>query len=320
LEAFEHQDVPFEVLVERLNPTRSLTHHPLFQVALGWQNFAENRGDPTAAMALGDVQISPLDADIQTARWDLTFQLAERFTEAGQPAGIGGVVEFRTDVFDAASIEVLAARLRRVLEAMAADPGRHLSGIDVLDDAEHAQLDGWGNRAALSEPAPVRLSIPEVFAEQVAATPEATAITFAGQSLTYAELDEASNRLAHYLVDRGVGPGRCVGCCCRAPPTRSWRSWRCSRPARPMCRSIRPIPMNGSASCSPMGAAVVITTASLRSRVDPYGVAVVDIEDEGIAAQPGTPLPVPAPDDIAYVIYTSGTTAPRRGWRFGIAM
>ncbi|HQU90188.1 MAG TPA: condensation domain-containing protein, partial [Denitromonas sp.] len=123
LEAFEHQDVPFEVLVERLNPTRSLTHHPLFQVALGWQNFAENRGDPTAAMALGDVQISPLDADIQTARWDLTFQLAERFTEAGQPAGIGGVVEFRTDVFDAASIEVLAARLRRVLEAMAADPG-----------------------------------------------------------------------------------------------------------------------------------------------------------------------------------------------------
>ena len=90
LEAFEHQDVPFEVLVERLNPTRSLTHHPPFQVALGWQNFAENRGDPTAAMALGDVQISPLDADIQTARWDLTFQLAERFTEAGQPAGIGG--------------------------------------------------------------------------------------------------------------------------------------------------------------------------------------------------------------------------------------
>ncbi|MCB9416639.1 MAG: hypothetical protein H6522_05460 [Mycolicibacterium sp.] len=76
---------------------------------------------------------------------------------------------------------------------MAADPGRHLSGIDVLDGVEHARLDGWGNRAALSEPAPVRLSIPEVFAEQVSATPEATAITFAGQSLTYAELDEASD-------------------------------------------------------------------------------------------------------------------------------
>ena len=82
------------------------------------------------------------------------------------------MVEFRTDVFDAASIEVLAARLRRVLEAMAADPGQHLSGIDVLDDAEHAQLDRWGNRAALNEPASVRLSIPEVFAEQVAATPK----------------------------------------------------------------------------------------------------------------------------------------------------
>ena len=64
----------------------------------------------------------------------------------------------------------------------------------------------------------------------------------------------------------------------------------------------------------------MITTASLRSQVDPYGVAVVDIEDEGIAAQSGTPLPVPAPDDIAYVIYTSAPRAPRRGWRFGIAM
>ena len=127
---------------------RAAQPHPLADssstvpVALGWQNFAENRGDPTAAMALGDVQISPLDADIQTARWDLTFQLAERFTEAGQPAGIGGVVEFRTDVFDAASIEGSGGAVASVLEAMAADPGQHLSGIDVLDDAEHAQLDG----------------------------------------------------------------------------------------------------------------------------------------------------------------------------------
>src|SRR6202020_2488713 len=108
LAAYEHQDVPFEVLVERLNPTRSLTHHPLVQVVLAWQNFAGQDNDPTAGLALGDLQVTPLPhADTQAARMDLAFSLAERWTEAGEPAGIGGMVEFRTDVFDAASIETL---------------------------------------------------------------------------------------------------------------------------------------------------------------------------------------------------------------------
>jgi len=101
LAAFEHQDVPFEVLVERLNPTRSLTHHPLFQVALAWQN------NPPATLALGDLQATPMPVDTRTARMDLTFAFAERFTEAGEPAGIDGAVEFRTDVFDADSIATL---------------------------------------------------------------------------------------------------------------------------------------------------------------------------------------------------------------------
>ena len=112
LAAYEHQDVPFEVLVERLNPTRSLTHHPLIQVILGWQNFAGPDNNPAAEPALGDVQVSPLPVDTHTARMDLTFSLSERWTEAGEPAGISGAVEFRTDVFDAASIEALIERLR----------------------------------------------------------------------------------------------------------------------------------------------------------------------------------------------------------------
>ena len=120
LAAYEHQDVPFEVLVERLNPTRSLTHHPLVQVVLAWQNFNE----PAAGLALGDLQVTPLPVDTHTARMDLTFSLAERWTEAGEPAGIGGAVEFRTDVFDAASIQALIERLERVLVAMTADPTR----------------------------------------------------------------------------------------------------------------------------------------------------------------------------------------------------
>ena len=153
LAAYEHQDVPFEVLVERLNPTRSLTHHPLVQVMLAWQNFAGQDNDPAAGLALGDLQVTPLPVDTHTARMDLTFSLGERWSEAGEPAGIGGTVEFRTDVFDAASIEALIERLERVLVAMTADPTRRLSSMDLLDEAEHARLDGWGNRAVLTQPA-----------------------------------------------------------------------------------------------------------------------------------------------------------------------
>ena len=95
-------------------------------------------------MVLGDLQVTPLPADTHTARMDLTFSLAERWTEAGEPAGIGGAVEFRTDVFDPASIEMLIERLERVLVAMTADPARRVSSIDVLDEAEHARLDEVG--------------------------------------------------------------------------------------------------------------------------------------------------------------------------------
>ena len=90
LAAYEHQDVPFEVLVERLDPTRSLTHHPLVQVVLAWQNLPGHTSDPAAGLALGDLEVTPLPADTQTARMDLAFSLAERWSEAGEPAGIGG--------------------------------------------------------------------------------------------------------------------------------------------------------------------------------------------------------------------------------------
>ena len=206
LAAFEHQDLPFELLVERLNPTRSLTHHPLFQVALAWQN------NQPAKLALGDVQVTPLPVDTRTARMDLTFSLAERFTEAGEPAGLGGAVEFRTDVFDADSIEALIGRWQRVVVALTADPTRRLSSIDVLDAGEQARLARLGQRAVLTAPAPTPLSIPQVFAGQVGAAPRAVAITDGSRSMSYRELDEASNRLAHKLIAHGAGPGAVVGC------------------------------------------------------------------------------------------------------------
>ena len=104
LAAYEHQDVPFEVLVERLNPTRSLTHHPLIQVMFAWQNFPGFGDDPLATAALGDLQVNALPAETYTARMDLVFHLGQHWTETGEPAGIRGRVEFRTDVFDADSI------------------------------------------------------------------------------------------------------------------------------------------------------------------------------------------------------------------------
>ena len=309
LAAFEHQDVPFEVLVERLNPTRSLTHHPLIQVMLGWQNLP---GHDTG-MSLGDVQVTPLSADTDTAPMDLTFSLAEQWTEAGEAAGIGGTVEFRTDVFDAASIEALIERLQRVLVAMTADPTRSLSSVDLLDAGEHAGLDDWGNRAVLSEPVS-GVSVPVLFAAQVARAPEAVALTFDGRSMTYGELDEASNRLAHLLTGCGVGPGSRVALlfsrCAEAivailAVLKSGAAYLPIDPALPGARIGFMVD-----DAAPIAA---LTTAGLAELLDGYDLTVIDVEDPRIDTQPTTALPAPAPDDLAHIIYTSGTTGVPKG-------
>jgi non-ribosomal peptide synthetase component F len=134
LAAYGHQDVPFEILVDRLNPARSLTHHPLVHVLLAWQNFAgqstgmaASPGEPGS----GEVRVDAVSVDTHTARMDLVFALGERFGPQGELAGIGGSVEFRTDVFDSATIEVLVGRLQRVVVAMTDTPAARLSAIDV---------------------------------------------------------------------------------------------------------------------------------------------------------------------------------------------
>ena len=312
LGAYEHQDVPFEVIVERLNPTRSLTHHPLVQVMLAWQNWQDT--DPVAGLALGDVQVTPLPADTRTARMDLAFSLAERWSEAGEPAGIGGAVEFRTDVFDAASIEALIERLQRVLVAMTADPTRRLSSIDVLDEAEHARLDGWGNRAVLTQAVRTPVSIPTVFAAQAARTPNAVAVTCEGLSITYRELDEASNRLAHLLAGHGVGPGQRVALLFPRSVEaivaifavlKTGAAYVPIDPAVPAARMQFMV-----ADAAPIAA---ITTTDLRPRLDGRDLLIIDINDPAVGTQPGTALPAPAPDGIAYLIYTSGTTGVPKG-------
>lgn len=142
LEAFENQDVPFEILVERLSPPESLTHHPLIQLLFAWQNFAGYSNDPALGLALRDLQVTPMLLDTQTARMDLTLSLSECFTDAGEADGIDGTVEFRRDVYDAASIRAFIDRWEMVLSQVVDDPGRVLSSVGLLNRAANrARLD-----------------------------------------------------------------------------------------------------------------------------------------------------------------------------------
>jgi glycopeptidolipid biosynthesis protein len=144
---------------------------------------------------------------------DVTGRVANHYplvVEASPGSELGLRVGYDTDVFDAASIEMLIERLQKVLVAMTADPTRRLSSVDLLDDSEYARLDGWGNRAVLTQSATSGASIPVLFAAQVARTPEAVALSFEGRSMTYRELEEAANRLAHLLAGHGAGPGERV--------------------------------------------------------------------------------------------------------------
>ncbi|MGH3552902.1 MAG: non-ribosomal peptide synthetase, partial [Mycobacterium sp.] len=314
LAAYEHQDVPFEVLVERLNPTRSLAHHPLVQVMLAWQNLPGQIDVPATGLSLGDLQVTPLLADTQAAKMDLVFFMKERWTDAGEPAGIYGHVEFRTDVFDAESIEALIERLERVLVAMTADPTRSLSSVDVLDEPEHARLDEIGNRAVLTESAITAVSIPVLFAARVAQTPDVVALVCEGRSWTYREVEATANRLAHLLADKGAGPGQCV-------------ALRFSRSAEAIVAILAVLKTGAAylpidpahprerigfmlADAAPVA---VITAAGLRPRLDGFDVVVIDVNDPAVDSQPSTALPPPAPDDIAYLIYTSGTTGVPKG-------
>src|SRR5581483_1469882 len=314
LAAYEHQDVPFEVLVDRLNPTRSLAHHPLIQVVLALQNLPGQDSDPAAGLHVGDLQVTPMSVDTQTARMDLVFNLAERWSETGEPAGIGGGVEFRTDVFDAASIQTLIGRFERVLATLTAEPQRRLASIDVLDAHEHALLRQWGNHAALTASEPPAVSIPEVFAAQAQRTPGAVALVCGERGWTYRELDERANRLAHLLAGHRASPEACVALLLSRSADavvailavlKTGAAYLSIDPALPADRIGFML-----ADAAPVA---VITTADLADRLPPGDLVVIDVDDPRIQAYPCTALPAPAPSDVAYLIYTSGTTGVPKG-------
>ena len=184
----------------------------------------------------------------------------------------------------------------------------------MLDASEYARLEGWSNRAALAETVPASVSIPEVFAAQVARNPEAVALTFQGRSLTYRELDEASNRVAHLLAGHGVGPGQRVAVLFSRSAEaivailavlKTGAAYLPIDPALPEARIGFML-----ADAAPTAA---ITTADLADRLDGHDLLVIDVNDPAVDTQPSTALPAPAADDLAYLIYTSGTTGVPKG-------
>ena len=198
--------------------------------------------------------------------------------------------------------------------AMTADPTRRLSSIDLLDEPEHARLAVLGNRAGLTRPAVPAVSIPELFAEHVERTPQAVAVTCAGHSMTYRELDRRRIGWRTYWRPKEWTRVIVWRCCFRARPRRSWRSWPSSRPGRPTWRSTRRSRRRGCGSCSATPhRSAVLTTAELSERLDGSDLVVIDVNDPHIDTQPSTALAAPGPDNIAYLIYTSGTTGVPKG-------
>ncbi|MFF9091084.1 amino acid adenylation domain-containing protein, partial [Streptomyces sp. NPDC014991] len=201
LAAYAHQDVPFEHLVDRLAPARSLARHPLFQVMLALQNTGE------APLDLPELAVNTLPVQTTAVKFDLSFTVTERTGPHGEAAGIGGCLDYASDLFDEETAHRIAARFVRLLEAVAADPSRTLGDLPVLDEAERELvLRGWNDTA---RPLPA-VTLPELFEAQAARTPQAVAVVAEGVTLSYAELDAWANRLAHALIRRGAGPERVV--------------------------------------------------------------------------------------------------------------
>jgi amino acid adenylation domain-containing protein len=196
LAALTNQDVPFEAVVETINPVRSPARHPLFQTML---IFGDLNGDRFEAPTIA-ARVDTLNTD--TAKFDLLFNLAEYYDEAGEHVGVAGFVEFATSLFDRSTVEATVERLIRLLRAVAADPDRRVAAVDLVSARERELLDEW-NETAMPLPT---ASLAAQIEQRAAETPGGLAIADNRRSLSYAEFNDRANRLARLLVSRGVGP------------------------------------------------------------------------------------------------------------------
>ncbi|HEU0298389.1 MAG TPA: amino acid adenylation domain-containing protein, partial [Longimicrobium sp.] len=305
LEAQQNQDIPFEQVVERVQPARSLAHSPVFQALFAWQN------TPRERLRLAGLELAPLPGGgPEAAKFDLSLSLAEA---DGQ---IRGGITYPTSLFDAATVERYVGYLRRVLQGMAADDARRVDQLPLLPDAERRQvLEAWNATGADQPSGPC---VHQIFQAQAARTPDAVAVAQGDVALTYAELNARANRLARHLAKRGVGPDVRVGLCLERTPElvvglmailKAGGAYVPLDPEYPeerlryMLADSRP--------------AALLTQASLAGRFAEAQVPLVavDADASAWADEPETD-PEPGaltPDHLVYVIYTSGSTGQPKG-------
>ncbi|HEX5753854.1 MAG TPA: amino acid adenylation domain-containing protein [Archangium sp.] len=302
LGAYEHQDVPFEMLVDALKPTRDTSRAPLFQVA-----FALNHAAPQ--LALPGVVSRPVELHSQTAKNDLLLALTE--TEEGLEGGL----EYNTALFEASTLARMAGHLRTLLEGVVADAGQRVSELPLMGEAERAQvLVEWNGRRAGY---PQDTCSHHLIEERVALTPDAVAVAFEDSQLTYRELNQRANQLAHRLRSLGVGPEARVGVCLERSLEMvvallgvlkaggAYVALDASYPSERLAFMMDEARMP-----------VLVTSRALADGLPSRGErrVLLDAEAGVLALQPeDNPAPDVGVDHLAYVIFTSGSTGRPKG-------
>ena len=303
LEAYSHQDVPFEKLVGELNVPRSLSHTPIFQTMFILQNA------PRQSFELPGLTMEELDIDAGTAKFDLTVETAE------VDEGLFCAVEYSTDLFEHATVTRMLGHFHMLLEGIADDPDRRLSALPLMDASERSQiLIEWNETAA---DYPRDQCVHHLFETQASRTPNAVALVCRDQQITYAELNTRANQLAGHLRERGVGRGVLVGICIDRSIDavlgllgilKAGGAYVPMDPTYP--------PQRLAFMLEDSRAPALLTARRLRERVPAGGCDVVCLDTEwppATSLADGDPDSGVRPDDLAYVIYTSGSTGMPKG-------
>jgi amino acid adenylation domain-containing protein len=314
VEAQGHGQLPFERLVEELRVPRSLSYNPLFQVLFVLQN------TPASELAIPGLAVESAIVDLQTAQFDLSF----RFEKAGD--GLLGRLEYSQDLFDGTTIERLGGNLARLLAGVAADPRRRLSELPLLGAAEqHQTVWEWSDSARAWESAEGAggegICLPQILESQAAQSPQAPAVTFGDETLSYVELHRRANRLACRLRRLGVGPEARVGVLLERSAElvvallAVLKAGGAYVPLDPVSPAERLAWIAGDT-----GLAVLLTEESLAGALAvPHSCQVLRLDEEArsLAAAPAEDgddlVPWALPDNLAYVIYTSGSTGRPKG-------
>ncbi|MDV2992591.1 MAG: Chondramide synthase cmdD [Chroococcidiopsis sp. SAG 2025] len=329
LGAYAHQDLPFEKLVEELHPERDLSRNPLFQVVFALQNA------PMQPLELPGLMLNPLKFDVSTTRFDLELHLWEcdrglNNLWEGSVDGLSGFVAYNTDLFDASTIARMLAHFQILLEGIVTNPDTRIANLPVLSAAEYHQLLVEWNQTSYDYP---DLCIHQLFQAQAAQSPDAIAIVFADEQLTYQELNRRANQLAHYLQQLGVTSESLVGICLDRSLEMVigilgiWKAGGAYVPFEPNYPSDRLKFMLDDTQV-----AIVLTQSSLaplfqgshlRAEVSPlpqsgvgWGDRIIclDTDWKTIATyNDETPNSNVTANNLAYVIYTSGSTGKPKG-------